>query len=77
MADYEGGWPRNKIKESAETLTTSSLARAELSVTLATVFRRFEKQELFQTSRLDVDLKHDYTLPNPDERSKGVRVIFR
>lgn len=54
-----------------------SLARAELYMVLATVFRRFESQELFKTSRLDVDVKHDYLLPQTDVRSKGVFVVFR
>lgn len=54
-----------------------SLARAELCLTLATVFRRFEDQDLFESSRLDVDVKHDYLLPQQDARSKGVKVLFK
>jgi len=53
-----------------------SLARAELYLTLATIFRRYEKQKLFETSRLDVDVGHDYLLPQPSEKSKGVKVIL-
>jgi hypothetical protein len=54
-----------------------SLARAELYLTLATVFRGYEDQELFESSRLDVDIAHDYLLPQPDARSKGVKVLFK
>jgi hypothetical protein len=54
-----------------------SLARAELYLTLATVLRRFEDQVLFESSRLDVDVKHDYLLPQQDAKSKGVRVLFK
>lgn len=54
-----------------------SLARAELYLTLATVFRRYDNQELFESSRLDVDVAHDYLLPQPSEKSKGVKVVFK
>lgn len=53
------------------------LAKAELYLTLANVFRRFENQELYETTRMDVDLKHDMFLPYPDLASKGVRVMFK
>lgn len=46
-------------------------------MTLATIFRRFDDQELFQTSKLDVEFKHDYLLPQTDERSKGIKVLFK
>jgi len=54
-----------------------SLARAELNLTLATVFRRFDNQQLFKSSRLDVDVKHDFFLPQQDKKSKGVKVLFK
>ena len=58
-------------------LTDFSLAKAELQLTIATVFRRFDKQELFQTTRADVDVQHDLFLPHASLDSKGVRVIFK
>jgi len=54
-----------------------SLAKAELQLGIATVFRRYENQELFETTRADVDIKHDLFLPQADLKSKGVRVIFK
>jgi len=54
-----------------------NLARAELYLTLATVFRRYD-MELFETTReRDVDLKHDMFLPQPSYESQGMRVIFK
>ncbi|TVY37544.1 Cyrochrome P450 monooxygenase [Lachnellula subtilissima] len=54
-----------------------SLAKAELYLTLATVFRRY-KVELFDTVReRDVDLKHDNFLPFPSYKSRGIRAIFK
>jgi hypothetical protein len=54
-----------------------SLARAELNLTLATVFRRFDNQQLFESSRLEVDVKHNFLLPQQDKKSKGVKVLFK
>jgi hypothetical protein len=54
-----------------------SLAKAELQLGIATVFRRYENQELFETTRADVDIKHDLFLPQADLKSMGVRVIFK
>ncbi len=54
-----------------------SLAKAELQLGIATVFRRYKNQELFETIRADVDIKHDFFLPQADLKSKGVRVIFK
>ncbi|PVH77446.1 cytochrome P450 [Cadophora sp. DSE1049] len=53
-----------------------NLARAEINLTLATVFRRFSNQQLYETSRLDVDAKYDFLLPQPSMESKGIRVLF-
>ncbi len=55
----------------------SSLAKAELYLTIATVFSRYEDQELFETTRMDLDLKYDMFMPQPDKRSKGVGVLFK
>ena len=54
----------------------ASLARAELYLTLATVFRRYEKMRLFETERKDVEVKHEMFLPQPDQSSRGVKVMF-
>lgn len=54
-----------------------SLAKAELYLTLATIFRRYDNQELFETTRMDVDLKHDMFMPTVDLKSKGVSVLFK
>ena len=55
----------------------NSLAKAELYLTLATIFRRYE-MELFETVfERDVQLKHDFFLPQPSEESMGVRVVFK
>lgn len=55
----------------------SSLAKAELYLTLATLFRRYD-MELFDTVReRDVDIYYDGFLPQPSPQSKGVRVLFK
>ena len=54
-----------------------SLAKAELRSAIATVIRRYEVQELFQTTRDDVDIQHDLFLPQPALGSKPVRVLFK
>jgi hypothetical protein len=59
------------------TLTCSSLAKAELCLAIATVFRRYDTQGLFETTRADVDIQHDLFLPQAALDSKGVRVIFK
>jgi hypothetical protein len=64
-------------KISADKPLPYSLARAELNLTLATVFRRYDRQQLFESSRLDVNVKHDFLLPQQDKKSKGVKVIFK
>jgi cytochrome P450 len=53
------------------------LAKAELRLAIATVFRRFQHQELFETTRRDVDIEHDCFLPQAAMDSKGVRVLFK
>lgn len=54
---------------------TLSLAQAEMHLTLATIFRRFDT-ELFKTSRREVDPKKDFFVPVPESRN-GVRVLVR
>lgn len=50
-----------------------NLAQAELYITLAMVFSRFDF-ELFDTDVSDVEMAHAYLLPYPKWESKGVRV---
>lgn len=51
-----------------------NLAKAEIYLTLAMVFRSFE-MELFETGRArDVDMSHDFFVPYASLDSKGIRV---
>jgi cytochrome P450 len=52
------------------------LAKAEIYLTLAAVFRRFDL-ELFNSSRFDIEMKHDLFLPYADYASKGVKVLVK
>lgn len=51
-----------------------NFAYAELYLTLAAVFGRFELR-LFDTTRADVDIAHDFIAGLPRLDSKGVRVV--
>ena len=51
-----------------------NLAHAEICLTLAYLFRRF-KLSLYDTTRADVDIEHDYFTPFTRSDSKGVRVL--
>ena len=51
-----------------------NLAYSELYMTLAAVFRRFD-MKLFETTREDVDVVHDFTVGMPRLDSKGMRVV--
>jgi cytochrome P450 len=53
-----------------------NLAMAEMYLTLALLFRRFEF-ELFETDRTDVELAHEWATPHSRKYSKGVRVLVR
>jgi cytochrome P450 len=53
-----------------------NLAYAEIYLTLAAVFRRFDL-ELFETTREDVDIVHDFFSPSARLDSKGVRVLVK
>ena len=54
-----------------------NLAYAEIHLTLAAVFRRFDL-ELFETTREeDVDIAHDFFNPSAKVDSKGVRVLVK
>lgn len=51
-----------------------NLAHAEIVLTLAYLFRRFQLT-LHETTRADVDIEHDYFTAFPRLDSKGVRVL--
>ncbi|TGO81066.1 hypothetical protein BPOR_1379g00010 [Botrytis porri] len=53
-----------------------NLAKAEILLTLATIFRRYEVQELVETDRRDVEVKRDLFLPFPEVGRGGVRVRY-
>lgn len=54
--------------------SVSSLAYAELYLTLSSVLRRFDL-ELFDTTNEDIEAVCDAFMPMPKEDSKGVRVL--
>lgn len=53
-----------------------NLATAEIYLTLATVFRRFD-MELYETTARDAEVAHDFFIPHGHADSKGVRVVFK
>ncbi|KAH7407097.1 putative P450 monooxygenase [Phaeosphaeria sp. MPI-PUGE-AT-0046c] len=53
-----------------------NLATAEIYLTIATVWRRFE-MELYQTTSRDAEVIADYFIPFGHVDSKGVRIIFK
>ncbi|MCJ1391701.1 hypothetical protein MMC18_004566 [Xylographa bjoerkii] len=53
-----------------------NLAYAELYLTLAAVFRRFD-MELYETTEEDVKVVHDFIFGAPRLDSKGVRVVVK
>ncbi|TLD20674.1 hypothetical protein PspLS_08795 [Pyricularia sp. CBS 133598] len=52
-----------------------NLANAEIYLTLAAVFRRFD-MTLHNTVARDVEVAHDYFLPHGHHDSKGVQILF-
>lgn len=52
------------------------LAQAELYITIATLFRRFDFQ-IWRTTQEDMDIVHDYFVPRPKKDSKGLRVLVK
>lgn len=53
-----------------------NLAYAELNLTLEAVIGKSEFQ-LFNTTRADIDVAHDFVVGTPRVDSKGVRVLVR
>ncbi len=45
-------------------------------MTVATVFRRFD-MELFETTTADIEVAHEYHIPQVKQGSKGVRVMVK
>jgi cytochrome P450 len=52
------------------------LALAEIYLTMAAIFRRFD-MELYETTREDIDVAHDFFTPHVRKGSKGLRVIVK
>jgi cytochrome P450 len=52
------------------------LAEAEIYLALAALFRNFDF-DLYETTRDDIDVAHDFFNPQPRRGSKGLRVIVR
>ena len=52
----------------------ASLAHAELYLTLATLFRRYDMQ-LFKTRREDVEPARDFFVPAPEPGGNGLRIM--
>ncbi|SMR47054.1 unnamed protein product [Zymoseptoria tritici ST99CH_1A5] len=52
------------------------LAQAEIYLTLAAVFGRFD-MEIFETTRADIDVAHDFFNPQPRKGSVGLRVLVK
>ena len=57
-------------------LTVTSLAQAELYITIATVFSRFDFQ-LYETDNTDVEMAHAYLVPYTKWDSKGIRATVK
>ncbi|KAF6225448.1 hypothetical protein HO133_009448 [Letharia lupina] len=53
-----------------------NLAYAEMYIALATIFRRYN-MELYETSRVDVDVAHEFHIPQVKKGSKGVRMLVK
>lgn len=53
-----------------------NLARAELYLGLAIIFRRLNL-DLFKTGRDAVQMKTDYLISFPDRKNRGVRVLVK
>ncbi len=53
-----------------------NLAQAEICLTLSYLFRRFDLS-LYETTRADVDIEHDFFTAFPRLDSKGVRVTVK
>lgn len=55
--------------------TACSLAYAELYITIGTIFRRYD-MVLFKSTRADVDVAHEFHIPQVKKGSKGVQVLI-
>lgn len=52
------------------------MARAELYIGLATIFRRVQGMKLYDTGPEAVDMACEYVVPLPKEGTKGVRITI-
>ncbi|KAK5115234.1 hypothetical protein LTR62_001434 [Meristemomyces frigidus] len=68
---------RDLVNFSTRNCLGINLAKSEIYLTLAAVFRRFEL-ELFETERKrDVDMANDYFVPYARADSEGIRVLVK
>ncbi len=58
-------------------LRVSSLAKAELYLTLATVFRRYDMELYDAVRERDIDIVSDGFLPQPSTDARPLRVLIR
>ena len=65
-----------KFVRGARSWVDVNLARAEIYLTLAGVYGRLQL-DLFETTRADVDIVHDFFNPSARLDSKGVRVLVK
>lgn len=63
-----GEWPRAN--------RTNSLALAELYITVATIFSRYQFQ-LYETDGTDVEMAHAYLVPYAKWDTKGIRTTVK
>lgn len=54
-----------------------SLARAEIFLTLAALFRRFDMELVDTIRERDVDMMHDFFVPHASLESKGIKVMVK
>ena len=68
---------RRKRRQNEQLITVRSLALAELSLTIAVLYRiSGPKFELFETDESDVIQAHDFMIPLPKISTKGIRVLI-
>ena len=53
-----------------------NLAYAEMYITIAVLFRRYAL-ELYETGKADVEVAHEYHIPQIRKDSNGIRVLVK
>lgn len=68
----------HSLLELGSLLTSFSFAKAELYLTIATIFSRYNNIELFDTDfDRDIKMVSDMFFPQPSKESRGLRVLFK